>query len=504
MTNLTDSDPKAIQNPSPVSPDQDQTILRAANGDVLRADKTGLVLRLSDRVIHDIADRLPQGSSANMSRPSHSPHIDPDVLGDIDAWDVRVDGEWHVFHARMPGPASARLFRRLIVPDDIEIDAGIIADCGGPLVGYVSLGGLRRATGHKVALQFPYHIVAPADDIGAVGMGGVEESEVLRCGMQIQELTRDAAVADASLQSRYEDFRQLPLHFVRAEHDGSSSIQELAKGTAYKNFLTNLQSLIALAERLNKTPVLGAIGLEYTLEDCQSTGDAWREGLYDLLLQISSDLKKLGLRRPSILAMFDCGTRFIHDHEILRAQCEFAWSGQNFGFHFSCPSYMFKCDSYGHLDTSALREVAEMELAALNALDQDQEWICPTVLLAERDPDPHVIRVKCRALAPLILDATDPFGAGAQFGFSFEGADAPVEILEVTLATDDKQDLLITCKSPPQGADLKLRYGFGQNPERARLDYPPICGALRDTWQQQSSTGRLLHRWALPAVVPVH
>ena len=155
----------------------------------------------------------------------------------------------------------------------------------------------------------------------------------MRSGTRVLELTRDAALADASLQSRYEEYRQLPLHFVRAEHDGSSSIHELANGTAYKNFLTNLQSLKAVAERLNKTPVLGAIGLEFTLEDCQSTGDAWRDGLYDLLQQITSDLTQLGLRRPPILAMFDCGTRFIHDHEILRAQCEFAWSGQNFGFH---------------------------------------------------------------------------------------------------------------------------------------------------------------------------
>ncbi|MBT8431418.1 MAG: hypothetical protein KJP27_02880, partial [Altererythrobacter sp.] len=53
-------------------------ILRARNGDVIAWDDTGLVLRLSDQVIADIAARLGLGTqSASVS--------DTSALGDIDA-----------------------------------------------------------------------------------------------------------------------------------------------------------------------------------------------------------------------------------------------------------------------------------------------------------------------------------------------------------------------------------------------------------------------------------
>ncbi len=58
------------------APTRQNVLVRARNGDVIRFDDTGLVLRLSDRVIADIALRLgaavPAGEAAS---PPTSPMI---------------------------------------------------------------------------------------------------------------------------------------------------------------------------------------------------------------------------------------------------------------------------------------------------------------------------------------------------------------------------------------------------------------------------------------------
>ena len=66
-------------------------IVRAQNGDVIRYDPSGLVMRLSDRVIADIALRLGQGGAARAEpeRAAAPTAADPDTLLDgIDAWGV--------------------------------------------------------------------------------------------------------------------------------------------------------------------------------------------------------------------------------------------------------------------------------------------------------------------------------------------------------------------------------------------------------------------------------
>ncbi|MGB0799717.1 MAG: hypothetical protein ACPGRD_10410, partial [Planktomarina sp.] len=314
----------------------------------------------------------------------------------------------------------------------------------------------------------------------------------------------DAALADCLLSRCFSRFDPLSLCMARAEHDQSASIAQLSQGVAYQNLLLNLESLKQSAKRMNKSAVLAAIGLEFTLEDCMSSAEDWRTGLYDLLDQIRADVAKAGLRCPPILSLFDCGTQHINDHPILRAQWELTWTGHDHGFYFVAPSYMFHFDGQGRLAQQDLAAVAEMELAALQTLEQEKEWICPIVLLAEREPDPKVIRVRCRATDPLVLDATDPFGVGASCGFSFEGADHDVEITSVTIAPDDPCDVLITCRDAPMGDGLTLRYGFGQDIARNDVDHPSACGSLRDTWRHKTEAGRTLHKWAFPAALPVH
>ena len=92
--------------------DPRQTLIAAENGPVIEADDTGLVLRLSDRVIRDIARRigLPAAAPDPVPAPPSSAapeRLDAALLGDIDAWNLQREGDWLRFVAQI-GRASCR------------------------------------------------------------------------------------------------------------------------------------------------------------------------------------------------------------------------------------------------------------------------------------------------------------------------------------------------------------------------------------------------------------
>jgi len=62
--------------------------------------------------------------------------------------------------------------------------------------------------------------------------------------------------------------------------------------------------------------------------------------------------------------------------------------------------------------------------------------------------------------------------------------------------------VLITCDKPPLGNTLHLTYALGHAPSNDGM--PANRGALRDEWAYVNRDGARLHRWALPAALPVH
>lgn len=91
------------------------TIIRAKNGDVLGYDSTGLLMVLSDSVIENIAERLPEKGSATTD------WIDPRILGNVDAWDIRRSGEWLLFHANLEGHKAFDSFGVLSTPKTLTV-----------------------------------------------------------------------------------------------------------------------------------------------------------------------------------------------------------------------------------------------------------------------------------------------------------------------------------------------------------------------------------------------
>ncbi len=451
-------------------------LIRAENGDVIGFDETGLILRLSDSVVDELRARL--------SRPAEDAM---QVLGDIDAWDLRREGAWHRFTARLEdGP---RGYQQPVGGGDI------IAAAPGPLLALLSLGGARRAGFNSGPPAFPFNVLAPGDHIGAVGLEGTDTATPCEQVQRVAHATRDALIADALLHWRHAARQALPLFLCRTETDGTADVAALCEGTGYANFLTAADSLVACAGALGKRAQVLAVGLDFGLEDVVSDAGALVAGLRAVMARVERDLNRRGLRRPIFVATFESGTREIGDHPVMRAHWELAWQHGAHDLVFSAPAYMFDIGRFGRPTDPARIRMAEMDAHAIAARTARQEWLCPLFLLAEVQG--RRIRVVARALDDLVIDATDPFDAGPGRGFSVSGG---VKVDEVQVAPDDSRALILTCdRAPDPGATLF--YACGGQPAG---DRPTNRGAIRDGWQAESRAGGLLHRWAYPCALPLH
>lgn len=455
---------------TPDAPEKDpdgSVILRARNGDVIRADDTGLELRLSDRVVGDLRARL------GFDAPP-----DPDVLGDLDAWSLRRTGEWILFEANLPGMDGARGYRRRAA------GGHVIAQTPGPVLGLFSLGGARRATGIPGRALFPYHVVAPDDDIGAVGMAGVEPAPPCRSVAGLRERTLDSDTADRVLQQRRAAGRGLPLILARCETDTSASLASLGSGPAMDNLLSDAETLKSVAASLGKEARILAVSVDFLREDVTTPDDAFGDAYRALIARVEQGLWQKGFAAPLFVAMFDGGvtTR-------IAAQTGLALHPGGHNLIIAGPSYAYDWDRFHRLTEAGMRARAAVEAAAIEEWHAGRGWQCPMPLLAEPEAGGARLRVRTNAMQALRIDRSDPFGAGGDAGFTLAGDIGHSKIESVAVDEAEPRDLLITLTRPLPRRGAVLRYAFGGP------------GALRDTWEAEG--GGSARRWALPAELEV-
>ena len=450
-------------------------IIRAENGDVIRYDETGLVLRLSDKVIADIAARL---DLKPQTIPAPQVEATPDLPEGVDLWAARRIGDWVHFQANLPGADSARGYRR-------HIEGGaIVAEALGPLLAILGLGGARAGLGSAGPAQFRWHVMGPADDVGAVGMGGEGEAAETQGLEPLSEVTVEAALADTLLARRREAHQPLPLFFVRAETDTSPAATALGTGLAMANFDRALANLTAAATRLGTKAQVLALVLDYTLEDLTGDATAYRDGMIALMERITRGMAKLGLARPVFLAAFDCGTQVVTQGPALDGQWELSWNHGDHQLVFAAPSYAFELDDTGRLTDAGRLQKAKALASALLAFRSTNRWLCPTIQLAEgKGTD---IRLICEAMDGLEIVRDDPFAAGKLVGFALEGVTNGAKITKVEIDKNDPKVVVLRLSKPTEG-EVFVTYAHAAAP--AIGPYPANRGALRDTQG----------RWALPA-----
>jgi hypothetical protein len=458
-------------------------VLRARNGDVIRYDPSGLVLRLSDRVVADLALRLADHADAPQAPlPAADTTAGPVAVPEgIDAWDIRAEGAWITFTARLRGDQGVRGFRQ-------HRDGGdIIAEANGPVLGLLGLGGARAALATRVPARYPHHILAPADDIGAVGHAGIETARRLDRLEHLREMTLEALTAQAILDWRMADFGALPLFVTRVETDAATTAAELARGRAVENLLIAAQNLRDAAALMGRKAKVLAVTLDFALEDHSDSARAYRDGMLAAMEAVSEGLWAQGFDRPLFVARFEGALPGVAPGPALEGQWELAWNHGDHRLIHAAPAYMFARDSYDRPTEAARQQQAEM---TASAIAEAATWKCPTLHLAEVEGT--CLRVAARAAGALVLDRDDPLGAGPDLGFALTGCTNGAKITEIAIAPDDPQSLVLTLDKPPEGGgDLRLAYAT----------HGP--GALRDGWQIDSATGAPLHRWALPAHLPI-
>ncbi|WP_374375402.1 hypothetical protein [Tabrizicola sp.] len=454
-------------------------IIRAENGDVIRYDETGLVLRLSDKVIADIAARLELKPQAAVAEALPL----PDLPEGIDLWAPRREGDWVFFQANLPGADSARGYRR-------HVSGGaVIAEARGPLLAVLGIGGARAGLGSPGPARFRWHVLAPADDIGAVGQGGEGEA-VATDGLEpLRELTVEALVADELLARRRAAHQPLPLMLVRTETDMAATAHELGTGAAVANLDQCFANLVAASARLGAGAQVLAVVLDYTLEDLTGDPVAYRDGMIALMERITRGMARQGLARPVFLAAFDCGTRDVTRGPGLEGQWELSWNHGDHQLVFAAPSYAFQLDDTGRLTDEGRAEKAVLLAEALLAVQGGGKWLCPVIQLAEWSEGG--IRLICEAQDGLVVDGDDPFGAGPLAGFALEGVTNGAKITGVAVDAVDPKVVVLTCSKRPEG-EAFVTYAHAAAPGEG--PYPANRGALRGDFGEGA-----LRRWALPA-----
>ncbi len=453
-------------------------IIRAENGDVIRYDETGLVLRLSDKVIADIAARLELKPQA----PAEALPL-PDLPDDLDLWAPRREGDWVVFQANMVGADGPRGYRR-------HVSGGaILAEARGPLLAIVGIGGARAGLGSPGPARFRWHVLAPADDIGAVGMGGEGEAVATDALEPLRELTVEALIADEILARRRAAQQSLPLIVARAETDMSATAHDLGSGAAVANLDRAFANLVAAAGRLGVGARVLAVVLDYALEDLSGDPVAYRDGMIALMERITRGMAKQGLARPIFLTAFDCGTQSVTRGPALEGQWELSWNHGDHQLVFAAPSYAFRMDDTGRLTDEGRAEKALLLAEALLAVQGGGKWRCPVIQLAERSGAD--IRLICEAQDALVIDAGDPFGAGPLAGFALEGVTNGATITSVAVDPSDAKAVVLTCSRRPEG-EVFVTYAHAAAPGDGPR--PANRGALRGDFGDGA-----VRRWALPA-----
>ena len=159
-------------------------------------------LERNPNTLRQSAKAVSYSKQPDTTAPS-SKWIDPAMLGDIDAWDVRRYGDWLRFHARLPGAQGTREFvRRAEAVGDQAPE--IIAAPSAALFGLLALGSARRADTWDGDLRFCYHVVTTGDELGPSGALGTEENTATNLLQRPTEQNLDTLLADEIIARRFE------------------------------------------------------------------------------------------------------------------------------------------------------------------------------------------------------------------------------------------------------------------------------------------------------------
>lgn len=423
----------------------------------------------------------------------------PAELAGLDVWNLRRNKSWWSFDGRLPDARHTRSYRMK------EGSGVILAATEAPVMGLFELGGQSAAYATAGDVPYPYNIFTADDDIGPVGMAGLETAAKTDGLSRLRERTVAALVAQTLLRWCEDSHQQMPLYYVRTETDSSASAAEVAEEQATANLSIAMGNWRAAAKAINRPAALLGLIVDVAGDDL---GLDYAQGLQDLINALRSIV---GAARPARIFMtFDVGDQIPIREDMIQAQQECTLSTCGPDTVMVAPGYMFKHEPCGWLSDTGRLHKAEMIAAAMTYVPPqappgiggqvEEGWICPVPLLA--DWEDGTIRVTCRsATKTLVIDPHDPFAAGKHAGFALYDPKGSAQIRSVAIDPEDNQSVLIRCEGTP-GHGARLFYAAGAAPDPGRR-FPVNTGCVRDDWHMLSADGSDLHRWMLPCVLTI-
>ena len=361
----------------------------------------------------------------------------------------------------------------------VEQDGVTLAETPETAIGIAAFGdGLQVE--RPLTRRFPWHVVDSRLDGSVPAFGATAEAT-----LSLEQLHTERARLVTALA-------------ISTAQPGITAGEALPGTPKYREMIAQIETACDTLIRWEKSLVVDRLrlclltGAPHTTE-----GDAalhYRQ----VALSMSNDIRATTTQTlaPTIVIVPQAGHRNDGASEVSLAEARFDVVNPTLDIVIPTAAYPFSLMNNmpaTHTPEAALL-MDELCMLAVRARQNEKPWHCPQLQFAEVSGT--TITAQFSTLDGLVLEDTP-------HGFHLIGGEAPsIKRVEVTSDNEIKMELDDAIVQSGQ----HLAYAWGHQSDRTDSTYAANHGAVRDRWQLQSTAieGRTLHRYALPARVPLH
>lgn len=360
----------------------------------------------------------------------------------------------------------------------VEQDGVTLAETSETAIGIAAFGDGQQVE-RPLPRRFRWHVVDTQLDGTGPAFGPVAEATLSLEQLHAEHSGLVTAVA------------------LGAAQPGITAAEALPGSGQYQALIDRIETACTNLAGWNKALVVDRLRLSL-LTGAPATPEADAASHYAAVAQaLSQDITTLTTQAgpPTVVIVPQAGLRHDGTSEIALAEARFDLDNPTLTAVIPTPAYPFalmKNMPATHSAESALL-MDEICMLALRERQNGRPWHCPQLQLATVTGS--TVTTQFSTMDGLVLE-NEPHG------FHLVGENAP-EILNVEVS--GATEVTLTLDAPVTEGGLQLAYAWGHRTDRDDSTHAANHGALRDHWQHESIAvkGRSLHRFALPARVPL-
>ncbi|MEO0944250.1 MAG: hypothetical protein AAFY06_05330 [Pseudomonadota bacterium] len=361
----------------------------------------------------------------------------------------------------------------------VEQDGITLAETPGTAIGIAAFGDGQQVE-RPLTRRFPWHVVDARLDGSGPAFGATSEAT-----LSLEQLHAEGAGLVTAIA-------------LGTAQPGITADEALPDAPRYLEMISHIEMICSALDEWNMALFVDRLRLSL-LTGAPNTpeNDAachYREVAHALSRDISTTTGQS--KSPTVVIVPHAGLRRDGNSEVSLAEARFDLDNPTVDALIPTPAYPFRLMAEmpaTHTPEAALL-MDELCVLALRAHQNGERWHCPQLQFAEASGT--TVTAQFSTMDGLMLQ-------DGPHGFHLIGDGAPkIKSIEVTSDTEVTMNLASTIDA----TGLQLAYAWGHRSDRTASDHAANHGALRDRWQRHSSAieGHVLHRFALPARVPLH